>query len=197
MILIVGLGNPGSKYRHNRHNIGFMAAERIMQTHGFAPVRARFHGQISEGRLGDERVFILKPMTFMNESGLSVGEFQRFYKLPVNDIIVLHDELDLAAAKLRVKIGGGVAGHNGLRSIARHIGPDFKRVRLGIGHPGEKSRVHGYVLSDFAKSESSWLEPLLDSIANNAPLLVSGDDAGFMNKVALDLPRKKTGNKEN
>ena len=192
MILIAGLGNPGAKYERNRHNIGFMAVDRIMQAHGFDAPRRRFHGALAEGRLGGERTFILKPMTFMNESGLAIGEFQRFYKLPIEDIIIFHDELDLAPGKLRVKTGGGVAGHNGLRSIARHISPDFRRVRLGIGHPGVKARVHGYVLSDFAKADQDWLEPLLDSIAKNAPLIAKSDDAGFMNKVALDLPAKKT-----
>ncbi len=192
MILIAGLGNPGVKYARHRHNIGFLAVDRIMQAHGFGAPRSRFHGELAEGHLGDIRTFILKPMTFMNESGLAIGEFRRFFKLPVKDIIVFHDELDLAPGKLRVKTGGGIAGHNGLRSIARHIGPDFRRVRLGIGHPGSKARVHGYVLSDFAKADQDWLDPLLDSIAQNAPLVAKGDDAGFMNKIALDLPTKKS-----
>lgn len=196
MILIVGLGNPGAKYERNRHNIGFMAVDRIMQDHSFGPLRSRFRGQLSEGRLGNMRTFILKPTTYMNESGLSVGEFQRFYKLPIEDIIVFHDEIDLEPGKVRVKTGGGAAGNNGLRSIASHIGPDFKRVRLGVGHPGEKSRVHGHVLSDFAKSEQDWLEPLLDSLARHTPLIAKGDDAGFMNKVALDLQPQKAKSKE-
>jgi PTH1 family peptidyl-tRNA hydrolase len=197
MILIAGLGNPGAKYARNRHNVGFMAMDCIMQAHGFAPPRSRFHGELAEGRLGDIRTFILKPMTFMNESGLAVGEFQRFFKIPVENVIVFHDELDLAPGKLRVKTGGGVAGHNGLRSIARHIGPDFRRARLGIGHPGTKARVHGYVLSDFAKADHDWLDPLLDSIARHAPLIAKGDDAGFMNKIALDLPIKKAKPEQN
>ena len=186
MLLLVGLGNPGRKYARHRHNIGYMAAARIMAAHRFGPPRARFRGCLAEGRLGNLRSFVLKPQTFMNESGQAVGEFQRFFKLETEKIIVLHDELDLPPGKMRVKTGGGVAGHNGLRSIARHVGPDFRRVRLGIGHPGDKAKVHSYVLSDFSRRDADWLEPLLDAIARHAPLLASGDDASFMNKVHAD-----------
>lgn len=187
MILLAGLGNPGQKYERHRHNVGFMAVESIRQAHGFGPERTRFQGLASEGRIGGERALILKPTTYMNESGRALGAAMQFYKIPLSDIIVFHDELDLAPGKLRVKTGGGHAGHNGLRSIAGHIGPDFRRVRIGIGHPGDKARVHGYVLSDFAKAEADWLNPLLDTIGKNADCLVKGDDAGFMNRVAIDM----------
>lgn len=165
-----------------------MAAEAIAWRHRFPPWRRKFQGEVSEGQLGDTRVLLLKPMTFMNESGRSVGEALRFFKLPVGHLVVLHDELDLAPGKVRVKLGGGVAGHNGLKSIAAHLGTrDFKRVRIGIGHPGHKERVIGHVLSDFHKSEDAGLQTLLDGIAEAAPLLAKGDDAGFMNKVALTV----------
>ena len=186
MLLLVGLGNPGQKHARDRHNIGFMAVDRIQETHGFGPSRARFRGLLAEGRLGSERCFILKPQTYMNESGQAVGEFRRFFKLEPDRIIVFHDELDLPPGKLRVKTGGGVAGHNGLRSIARHIGPDFRRVRLGIGHPGHKARVHSYVLSSFAGGDKDWLEPLLGAVARHAPLLAADQDSSFMNKVHTD-----------
>jgi PTH1 family peptidyl-tRNA hydrolase len=186
MLLLVGLGNPGQKHARDRHNIGFVAVDRIMETHGFGPARARFRGLLAEGRLGGKRCFILKPQTYMNESGQAVGEFQRFFKLDVDRIIVFHDELDLPPGKLRVKTGGGVAGHNGLRSIARHIGPDFRRVRLGIGHPGHKARVHSYVLSSFSSRDMDWLEPLLEAVARHAPLLAADQDSSFMNKVHTD-----------
>lgn len=185
MVLIVGLGNPGPKYAGNRHNIGFMAADAIADLHRFAAWRRRFQGEACEGTLGGDRALLLKPMTYMNESGRSVGEAMRWLKLSPAEVIVLYDELDLAPGKVRVKTGGGAAGHNGIRSISAHIGPDFRRVRLGIGHPGRKEAVQRHVLSDFAKADSDWLGPLLAAVADNAPLLAKGDDAGFMNKVAL------------
>lgn len=185
MRLFVGLGNPGVKYAMNRHNIGFMAVERIATDYGFAPWRAKFQGEISEGRLGSERVVLLKPMTFMNLSGQSVGEAMRFYKLEPADVVVLHDELDLAPGKARVKTGGGHAGHNGLRSIHQHIGDAYARVRIGIGHPGNKDRVAAYVLSDFTKGDEAWLDDLLRGISEGAPALAAGDAARFMNAVAL------------
>jgi peptidyl-tRNA hydrolase, PTH1 family len=184
--LFVGLGNPGPSYARHRHNIGFMAVDSIAWRHRLPPWRRKFQGEVTEGELADVRVLLLKPMTFMNLSGQSVGEAMRFFKIPLADIVVLHDELDLVPGKVRVKQGGGVAGHNGLKSLAAHLGsPDFKRVRLGIGHPGHKDRVIGHVLSDFHKAETEWLEPLLDALADAAPLLAAGDDAGFMNRVAL------------
>jgi PTH1 family peptidyl-tRNA hydrolase len=187
MKLFVGLGNPGARYAGNRHNIGFMAAEAIASEHGFGPWRRRFQGQTSEGRLGGDKVFLLCPETFMNLSGQAVGEAMRFFKLSPADVTVFHDELDLAPGKVRVKTGGGHAGHNGLRSIASHIGPDFTRIRLGIGHPGDRNRVSDYVLSDFAKADRDWLEPLIDAIAREAPLLVSDGAAVFQQMVARRL----------
>lgn len=187
MLLIVGLGNPGEDYARNRHNIGFMAVDAIARTHGFSPERAKFQGALCEGRLGGEKTLILKPTTYMNESGRSVGEAARFYKIAPADIVVLHDELDLPAAKVRVKTGGGTAGHNGIKSVAAHIGPGFRRVRLGIGHPGERARVSGHVLNDFAKADNEWLEPLLGAIADAAPLLAEGKDQTFANRVHLAL----------
>ncbi len=184
MILLVGLGNPGASYAANRHNIGFMAADRIHARYRFPAWRARFHGLVSEGLIGGDKVLLLKPATYMNESGRAIGEAMRFFKLTPAAVTVLHDELDLAAGKVRAKTGGGTAGHNGIKSIAAHIGPEFRRVRLGIGHPGEKDRVHGHVLSDFAKADAAWLEPLLDAIAEAAPLLVAGDESRFMTKIA-------------
>lgn len=193
MLLFVGLGNPGRQYAKNRHNIGFMALEAIARRHGFATARARFQGLVSEGNIGGEKVLLLQPQTYMNESGRSVGEAARFHKIPVGDIIVFHDELDLAPAKCRIKVGGGVAGHNGLRSITAHVGNDYKRVRMGIGHPGDKALVHGYVLNDFAKSEEPWVEALCDAIADNAPLLVKGDDNGLQSKLHLAMETKGFG----
>lgn len=194
MRLFVGLGNPGAKYQGNRHNIGFMAVERIAADHGFAPWRARFHGLASEGVLGEEKVVLLKPGTFMNLSGQSVGEAMRFYKLSAGDVTVLHDELDLAPGRCRTKTGGGHAGHNGLRSIHAHIGESYHRVRLGIGHPGDKDRVAGYVLSDFARSDQGWLDDLLRGVSDGAPALAAGDMQRFMNAVALRTapPRSST-----
>lgn len=185
MKLIVGLGNPGAKYARNRHNIGFMAVDRIAEDHGFAPWRAKFQGQLTEGRLGTEKVLLLKPETFMNLSGQSVGEAMRFYKLTPADITVIHDEIDLAPGKCRVKQGGGHAGHNGLRSIHAHIGDAYGRVRLGVGHPGRKEAVPGYVLHDFPKADDEWLDDLLRGISDGAADLASGDTGRFMNAVAL------------
>ncbi|WP_439560023.1 aminoacyl-tRNA hydrolase [Roseinatronobacter sp.] len=193
MKLFVGLGNPGSKYAANRHNIGFMAMDRIADAHGFAPWRSKFQGDISEGRIGQEKLVLLKPATFMNLSGQSVGEAMRFYKLALGDLVVFHDELDLAPGKMRLKQGGGHAGHNGLRSIHAHAGPDYARVRLGIGHPGHKDRVSAYVLSDFAKSDHDWLEALLQGIADGAGALATGDGAGFSNKVAQHTTPQRKG----
>lgn len=185
MRLFAGLGNPGAKYAQNRHNIGFMALDRIAADHGFAPWRARFQGEVAEGRLGGEKVVLLKPHTFMNLSGQSVGEAMRFFKLAPEDVVVLHDELDLAPGKCRVKQGGGHAGHNGLRSIHAHIGEAYGRVRIGIGHPGHKDRVAAYVLHDFAKADEEWIDDLLRGISDGAAALAEGDGARFMNAVSL------------
>ncbi|MDU8912776.1 aminoacyl-tRNA hydrolase [Aestuariicoccus sp. MJ-SS9] len=193
MQIFVGLGNPGAKYARNRHNIGFMALDRIAEAHGFGPWKARFQGQVAEGRLGSEKVLLLKPETFMNRSGQSVGEAMRFYKLAPEDITVFHDELDLAPGKARVKQGGGHAGHNGLRSIHAHIGENYARVRLGIGHPGHKDKVAAYVLHDFAKAEEGWLDDLLRGIADGAPDLAAGDTGKFMNAVALRVAPPRSG----
>ncbi|MEQ9143641.1 MAG: aminoacyl-tRNA hydrolase [Parvibaculaceae bacterium] len=187
MILLVGLGNPGEKYARQRHNIGFMAVDEIIRRHSFSPERKRFQGLVSEGTLDGEKALVLKPQTYMNESGRAVQEAMRFYKLGLEDIVVFHDELDLPAGKVRVKTGGGAAGNNGIRSIAAHIGPDFRRVRLGIGHPGDKARVSSHVLGDFAKADRTWLEPLLDAMAEAAPLLAEGKDSSFANRVHLIL----------
>ncbi|MEQ5793343.1 aminoacyl-tRNA hydrolase [Paracoccus sp. NFXS7] len=184
MKLIVGLGNPGAKYAANRHNIGFLALDRIAADHDFTPWRARFQGMAADGRLGETRVTLLKPQTFMNLSGQSVGEAARYLKLTPADVIVLHDELDLAPGKCRVKQGGGHAGHNGLRSIHQHIGAEYGRVRLGIGHPGHKDKVASYVLSDFAKAEQDWLDDLLRGISDGAPALAAGDGGRFQNAAA-------------
>ncbi len=185
MKLFAGLGNPGAKYAGNRHNIGFMAVDRIAADHGFSPWRKAFQGQVSEGRLGAEKVVLLKPDTFMNLSGQSVRAAADFYKLTPADITVFHDELDLAPGKCRVKQGGGHAGHNGLRSIHAHLGEAYGRVRLGIGHPGHKDAVAGYVLHDFAKAEEVWLDDLLRGISDGAEALAAGDAARFMNAVSL------------
>jgi PTH1 family peptidyl-tRNA hydrolase len=187
MLLFVGLGNPGARHARNRHNIGFMAVEAIARRYAFAPSRARFQSRASEGQIGGERIVLIEPQTFMNDSGRAVHEAARFYKIPLEDILVFHDELDLAPGKLRVKIGGGNAGHNGLRSITAHMGNDYKRVRLGIGHPGDKTLVHSYVLSDFGKSEEPWVEALCNATADQVPLLVKGDDAHFQSKVHLAM----------
>lgn len=184
MKLLVGLGNPGGQYEGNRHNIGFMAIDAIARAHGIGPWKTKHAGQIAEGVIGGERVMLLKPQTFMNKSGDSVQQVARFFKIDLTDIVVFYDELDLAPGKVRVKVGGGNGGHNGLRSIDPQIGLDYKRVRLGIGHPG-KEFVTPHVLGDFAKADKAWLEPLLDELARQVGLLIKGDDAGFMNKLAL------------
>lgn len=196
MRLFVGLGNPGAKYQGNRHNIGFMAVDEIARRHGFAPWRRRFQGETSEGQLGGERVILLKPMTYMNESGNAVGEAAKFFKIAVGDITVFHDEIELPPAKLRVKLGGGIAGHNGLRSISAHVGNDYRRVRLGVGHPGVKEMVHAHVLNDFAKSEMPWVMALCEIVADHAALLVAGQDATFANKVHLAMQARGFGPKE-
>lgn len=185
MKLFVGLGNPGPKYERNRHNIGFMALDQIASDHGFSPWKSKFQALISEGTLGGEKVLLLKPQTFMNLSGQSVGEAMRFYKLTPADVVVLHDELDLAPGKARMKQGGGHAGHNGLRSIHSHIGADYARVRLGIGHPGHKDAVAGYVLRDFPKADEGWLDDLMRGISDGAAELAKGNGGKFMNAVAL------------
>lgn len=185
MLLFVGLGNPGAQYAGNRHNIGFMALEAIAREHRFAPFRARFRGRASEGVIGGERVVLLMPETYMNESGRAAQEAARFYKIELSDIVAFHDELDLAPGKMRIKTGGGNAGHNGLRSLTAHLGNDYRRVRLGIGHPGDKAMVHSYVLNDFAKSERPWVETLCDAVARNAALIVSREDSKFQTKVHL------------
>jgi PTH1 family peptidyl-tRNA hydrolase len=187
MLLIAGLGNPGAKYARNRHNIGFLGVEAIAREHRYPPFRARFQGLISDGTIGETRAALLMPQTFMNDSGQSVGEAMRFYKLDLKAVIVLHDELDLAPAKLRVKVGGGNAGHNGLRSITAHIGNDYKRVRLGIGHPGAKELVYPFVLGDFSKAEMGWVEVLCEAVARYAGLLAKAEDATFQNKVHLAM----------
>jgi PTH1 family peptidyl-tRNA hydrolase len=190
MRLFVGLGNPGTKYRSNRHNIGFMVVDEIARHHGFAPWRRRFQGETAEGSLDSERVILLRPLTFMNDSGRAVQEAAAFFKLSPAEITVFQDELELPPAKVRVKIGGGIAGHNGLRSISAHIGNDYRRVRLGIGHPGVKELVHSYVLSDFAKDEWPWVTALCEAIADNAGLLADGRDSTFQNKVHLAMQAK-------
>ena len=190
MLLLVGLGNPGARYAGNRHNVGFMTVEAIAKRHGIGPWRRRFQGVTAEGPIGGERLLLLLPGTFMNESGRAVAEAAHFYKLTPDDITVVHDELDLTPGKVRVKVGGGVAGHNGLRSITEHIGNDYRRVRIGIGHPGVKDMVHAYVLNDFAKSDRDWVEALTAIIADNADLLAKGEDASFQNKVHLAMAAK-------
>ena len=187
MLLFVGLGNPGSRYKFNRHNIGFMAVEQIARAYNFAPFKSRFQGVTAEGTIAGEKVILLKPETYMNESGQSVGAAARFLKIPLENIVVFQDELDLVPAKLRVKVGGGNGGHNGLRSITAHMGNEYKRVRLGIGHPGNKDLVHHYVLSDFAKAEHPWVNALCDAINEHLPLLVEGKDATFQSKVHITM----------
>ena len=190
MLLFVGLGNPGEKHAANRHNIGFMAVQAIAAKHRFAPWRRKFQGVATEGTIGQEKVLLLLPGTYMNESGRAVQEAAGFFKLGLSDIIVFQDELELPPAKVRVKIGGGIAGHNGLRSISAHLGNDYRRVRLGIGHPGVKELVHGYVLSDFAKADRPLVEALCTAVADHAGLLATGKDSTFQNKVHLALQAK-------
>ena len=200
MLLLVGLGNPGSKYAGNRHNIGFMAVDEIVRRHGFGAWRKRFQGETAEGKLAGERIFALKPLTYMNESGRAVGEAMRFYNLTPADVVVLHDEIDLPPAKVRVKTGGGSAGNNGIRSIDAHIGNDYHRVRLGVGKLDVKGMAHVHVLGDFSKADRQWLDPLIDTLADNADLLAKRDFATFQNRVHLALtpePEKlKPGKKE-
>lgn len=190
MLLLAGLGNPGSRYVGNRHNIGFLAADAIHRRHSFGPWRRRFQGETAEGQIAGERILLLKPMTFMNDSGRSVAEAQHFFKIELGDIIVLHDEIDLAAAKVRVKTGGGNAGHNGLRSISAHCGNDYVRVRIGVGRPESKDQVHGHVLNDFAKDEYPWVDAVLEAISESAELLVGGRPEEFQNRVHLALRAK-------
>ena len=193
MRLFVGLGNPGSDYAKNRHNIGFMAVDEIVHRYSFAPFRSKFQGQLCEGKIAGQKVLILKPTTYMNESGKAVQAAMAFYKLPIQDIIVFHDEMDLVAGKIRMKTGGGHAGHNGVRSIQSHIGSGFQRVRLGVGHPGDKEKVVGHVLNDFSKADQQWLDKMIEAIGENADLLIKGEDSGFMSKISLALnpPRPK------
>jgi len=192
-LLIAGLGNPGVEYARNRHNAGFMVVDVIRESYRFGPWRARFSGLLSEGEIGGRKTFLLKPMTYMNDSGKSVGAAVRYFKLPLSTLVVMQDEIDLAAGKIRAKTGGGDAGHNGLRSITATLGPNYRRVRIGVGHPGEKRRVHGHVLDNFSKADEKWLVPMLSAIADAAPLLAKNDDPGFLNKVAVTLnpPPKK------
>jgi PTH1 family peptidyl-tRNA hydrolase len=191
MLLIVGLGNPGPEYARQRHNVGFIAVDAIQRRHGFPPWRRRFSGEIAEGTLSGEKVLLLKPLTYMNDSGRSVQEALHFYKLEPKDIVVIHDEVDLPPGKTRMKVGGGAAGHNGLRSIDAAIGNDYRRLRIGVGHPGVKEAVPGYVLHDFPKGDAEWLVPLIDTVADNAALLAKGQDNSFANKLhALTAPAK-------
>jgi peptidyl-tRNA hydrolase, PTH1 family len=185
MIILAGLGNPGAQYQKNRHNIGFMAVDAIQHRHAFSPWTKKFKGEISEGTLAGEKVMLIKPQTFMNLSGESVGEAMRFYKLGPEDIVAIYDELDLMPGKARIKTGGGHGGHNGIKSLDAHCGLNYRRLRLGIGHPGDKSKVHNHVLGDFAKSDAEWLDPLLEALADNADMLVRGEDSQLMNKLAL------------
>jgi PTH1 family peptidyl-tRNA hydrolase len=187
VLLLVGLGNPGPNYAWNRHNIGFMALDAIAQRYDFARYRARFHGLLATGSIDGERVLALKPTTYMNRSGISVGETARFYKLAPEQVVVIHDDIDLAPGKLRVKTGGSHAGHKGLKSIDGHFGREYRRVRLGIGHPGDRAKVESYVLRDFSRDDQAWLDPLLEAVAKAAPHLARGDDAGFTNRVAVLL----------
>ncbi|HXD43719.1 MAG TPA: aminoacyl-tRNA hydrolase [Pseudolabrys sp.] len=193
MLLFVGLGNPGARYAGNRHNIGFMALDAIRKRHGIGPFRRKYQGVAVEGAIARERVLLLLPGTFMNESGRAVAEATRFYKIALSDIVVFHDEVDLAPAKVRVKVGGGVAGHNGLRSITAHVGNEYKRVRIGVGKPTVKELVPTHVLSDFAKSERPWVEALCEIMADNAGLLAEGKDSSFQNKVHLAMEAKGFG----
>jgi peptidyl-tRNA hydrolase, PTH1 family len=195
MVLLVGLGNPGQDYAKNRHNIGFMAVDEIAQRHGFGPWRRRFQGQAADGRLSGKRAFALKPETYMNESGRAVVAAMRYYRLEAEDVIVLYDEIDLDAGKVRCKQGGGNAGHNGLRSLDSHIGRNYVRVRLGIGHPGDRDRVSGHVLGNFSKADMIWVTDVIDAVSEAIPALAVGDVPGFSNQVALKLTPAKSGAK--
>lgn len=194
MLLVTGLGNPGGKYASNRHNIGFMAVDAIADAHGFGPWKSKFQAQVSEGRLGREKILLMKPQTFMNNSGQAVGEAMRFYKLGPEDVLVFYDELDLAPGKCRIKKGGGTAGHNGIRSLHAHISDAYTRIRLGIGHPGEKRLVSNHVLGNFSKADQEWLSELLRGIADGAPELANGDASKFMNAVALRTAPPRSSN---
>ncbi len=201
MHIIAGLGNPGPKHEKQRHNIGFMAADEIIRRYGLALRQSRHHSYVAEGTIAGEKILLLKPKTYMNDSGRAVGSAVRFHKLRPRDVTVIYDELDLAPGKVRVKVGGGHAGHNGIRSVSSHIGADFRRVRIGIGHPGDKTRVHSYVLSDFPKSELDWVQRTVDAVAEALPMLLQGDDPGFMSRVALlapppDVPGRGPGERE-
>jgi PTH1 family peptidyl-tRNA hydrolase len=189
MRLLVGLGNPGTAYSRNRHNIGFMAADEIVRRHSFSGWKAKFQGDLAEGTIEGEKILVLKPGTFMNLSGQAVGAALRFHKIEPEAVTVFYDELDLAPSKIRIKQAGGSGGHNGIKSLDAHIGPNYWRVRLGIGHPGDKNLVSPYVLGDFAKADQVWLEPLLDGIARHLPLLLAGKDNEYMSKIALALPK--------
>lgn len=190
MLIIAGLGNPGAKYAGNRHNIGFMALDAIQRRPGFSPWSKKFKAEISEGELGGEKVLLMKPQTFMNLSGEAVGEAMRFYKLGPQNIVAIYDELDLPPGKARIKVGGGHGGHNGVKSLDAHCGKEYRRLRLGIGHPGAKELVHNHVLGDFAKADAAWLEPLLDALADHADMLVKTEDSQLMNKLALAVGGK-------
>lgn len=190
MLVIAGLGNPGDRYARQRHNIGFMAADAIARRHDFSPWRTKFRALVSEGSLAGVKTLLIKPQTYMNKSGESVGEALRFYKLSPADLVVIYDELDLAPAKVRIKTGGGAGGHNGIRSIDAHCGKEYARVRLGIGHPGDKARVQSHVLGDFAKADHDWLDAMLEAIGDAAPLLAKGENSTFMNKIALAVSEK-------
>ncbi|MES5043868.1 aminoacyl-tRNA hydrolase [Rhizobium nepotum] len=196
MKIIAGLGNPGAQYAGNRHNIGFMALDALQRLPSFSPWARKFKAEISEGEIDGEKVLLMKPLTYMNLSGESVGEAMRFFKLAPADIIVIHDELDLLAGRARIKTGGGHGGHNGLKSLDAHCGKEYRRLRLGIGHPGDKERVHGHVLGDFAKTDRVWLDPLLDAIADNASMLLKGEDSQLMNKLALATGSKPDAEKQ-
>lgn len=191
MRLLVGLGNPGAGYAGNRHNIGAMAADEIVRRHSFSAWRAKFHGQVAEGMVGGDKLLVLKPETYMNLSGQAVAAAARFHKIANDDIVVVHDDLDLPPGKVRVKKGGGAGGHNGLKSIDAHLGNDYWRIRLGIGHPGDKALVSPWVLSDFAKADAAWLTPLLDAVAINLPVLLAGDPNAFMTRLAQAVPAAK------
>lgn len=197
MWLFVGLGNPGDKYAHNRHNIGFMAVDEIVRRHKFADFKkSKFKGLLAEGEFSGEKIYALKPDTYMNLSGESVQAVCAFYKIPLKNVVVFHDELDLAAGKMRMKMAGGAAGHNGLKSIDQHLGPNYYRARLGIGHPGDRDRVHGYVLGDFNRDDKTWLEPMLTAIGEHAPLLADGKMELFATKVAAAMPKPEKPQKE-
>jgi PTH1 family peptidyl-tRNA hydrolase len=197
MLLLVGLGNPGAEYARHRHNVGFMALYAIHRRHGFGPWRRRFRAEVSEGTLGGMKALLLKPQTFMNESGGAVAEAANFYKIEPADVVVIHDEVDLPASKVRMKAGGGSAGHNGLRSVSGALGDGYRRLRIGVGHPGQPGMVHTHVLRDFAKADAAWLDPLLEAIADNAPLLAGHKDSTFANRLHEALAPEKPAKEKN